>query len=68
MAERWPRLVGGNIALDFVNTELFSEADGSIDVLDSTDEFLAWCAHSGVASTAEVPAKRPRVQEQAFLQ
>jgi predicted RNA-binding Zn ribbon-like protein len=68
VTERWPRLVGGNVTLDFVNTDLFSEADRSTDVLRSVDEFLAWCAHAGVASTADVPAKRPRAQEEAFLQ
>ena len=67
MTKRWPRLVGGNPSLDFVNTDFFA-ADGSADVLRSADEFLAWCAHAGVASTSEVPAKRPRAQEAAFLQ
>ena len=30
MEERWPRLVGGNLALDFVNTDLFSQDDRSV--------------------------------------
>ena len=68
MEERWPRLVGGNLALDFVNTDLFSQGDRSVDVLRSIDEFLAWCADAGVTSTTGVPAKRPRAQEAAFLQ
>jgi predicted RNA-binding Zn ribbon-like protein len=61
-------LVGGDPSLDFVNTELFSETDRAKDVLRSVDEFLAWCAHAGVASASDVPPKRPRTQEAAFLQ
>lgn len=65
--ERWPRSVGGNVALDFINTDLFSRADRSTDVLRSVEEFLAWSEHAGVASASSVPAEWSRTQEQAFL-
>jgi predicted RNA-binding Zn ribbon-like protein len=68
MTERWPRLVGGDPALDFVNTDLFFDGDRSADVLSAVDEFLAWCAPAGVATTYRVPAKRIAAQQQAFLQ
>jgi predicted RNA-binding Zn ribbon-like protein len=67
MAERWPRSVGGDVALDFVNTDLDSQADRSTDVLRSVEEFLAWCAHAGVASASSVPDDWSRRQQQAFL-
>jgi predicted RNA-binding Zn ribbon-like protein len=67
LAERWPRSVGGNVALDFVNTDLFSQTDRSTDVLRSAKEFLAWCAHAGIASASSAPAGRSRTQDQAFL-
>lgn len=67
MAERWPRSVGGDAALDFVNTDLAAQADSSTDVLRSVEEFLAWCAHAGVASASSVPDDWSRRQRQAFL-
>jgi predicted RNA-binding Zn ribbon-like protein len=67
LTERWPRSVGGDVALDFINTDLFSQADRSTDVLRSAEEFLAWCAHAGVASTSAPPAGLSRAREQAFL-
>ena len=67
LAERWPRLVGGDAALDFVNTDLFSQADRSTDVLRSAEEFVAWCAHAGVASPSSATVHLSRAQEQAFL-
>lgn len=54
-SERWGRLVGGHLALDFVNTDIVSEHDRSEDVLRSADEFVAWCVYAavpGAASTA----------------
>ena len=68
MEDRWPRLVGGNLALDFVNTDLFSQDDRSIDVLRSVDEFLAWCNEAGVKSASAISTNGPRSKEQAFLQ
>lgn len=50
MTERWPRSVGGDPALDFVNTDVFSQGDRSSDVLRSREEFHAWCEHLGIAS------------------
>ncbi len=47
-ASRWARLVGGHVALDFVNTDVVSEHDRPSDVLRSADEFTAWCAYAGV--------------------
>jgi predicted RNA-binding Zn ribbon-like protein len=61
--ERWPRLVGGNPALDFVNTDLFSQSDRATDVLRSVDEFLAWCAFAGVTSGSPGGG----AQDRAFL-
>lgn len=46
--ERWPRSVGGHVALDLVNTDVVSQGDRSVDVLRSASEFLAWCADNGV--------------------
>lgn len=66
-AERFPRLVGGHIALDFVNTEVMSRADPSEDVLVSAPEFLAWCAHAGVASAQAAPNPPSPAQERGFL-
>ena len=56
-SSRWARLVGGHVALDFVNTDLVSEHDRTSDVLRSVDEFAAWCAYADVpgATTAGVP-------------
>lgn len=67
IAERWPRLVAGNLALDFVNTDIASQADRSTDVLRSAQEFLAWCVRAGSESTSSAPADWSRGQEQAFL-
>lgn len=68
MTERWPRSIGGDASLDFVNTDVFSQNDRATDVLRSVDEFLAWCDDAGVAAAASVPAKRPHAADQAFLQ
>lgn len=67
MTERWPRLVAGDVALDFVNTDVASQGDRSTDVLRSVDEFIAWCAHAGSASTSSVPADWSGRREQTFL-
>ncbi|WP_206074598.1 CGNR zinc finger domain-containing protein [Antribacter gilvus] len=66
-AERWPRTVGGHVALDFVNTDVVSQGDRSTDVLRATGEFLAWCGHAGVVSVAPGPARLSRAQERTFL-
>jgi predicted RNA-binding Zn ribbon-like protein len=68
MTDQWPRLVGGDPALDFANTDLFFQDDRAADVLGDVDEFLAWCAFAGVTSASNVPTKRPRAQQEAFLQ
>jgi len=52
---RWPQLVGGHLALDFVNTDVVSEHDRSRDVLRSADEFVAWSVY------AQVPGATPTV-------
>jgi predicted RNA-binding Zn ribbon-like protein len=49
----WARLVGGHVALDFVNTDVGSEHDRSRDVLRSADEFVAWSVY------AQVPGATP---------
>lgn len=67
MAERWPRLVAGDLALDFVNTDVASQGDRSTDVLRSVDEFIAWCAHAGIEPTSSEPDGWSPMQEQAFL-
>ncbi|MGW4931005.1 CGNR zinc finger domain-containing protein [Agromyces sp. NPDC004153] len=60
--------MGGHVALDFVNTEVMSRGDPSEDVLVSAPEFLAWCAHAGVASAqAAAPNPPSQAQERAFL-
>src|SRR5918997_1492409 len=46
--ERWPRSVGGHVALDLVNTDVVAQDDRPSDVLRSAEEFLAWCAASDV--------------------
>ena len=51
---RWPRLVGGHVALDFVNTDVVSEHDRPSDVLRSADEFTAWCAYADVPGVTTV--------------
>ena len=50
---RWARLVGGHVALDFINTDVVSEHDRSRDVLRSVDEFVAWSVY------AQVPGATP---------
>lgn len=45
--ERWPRLVGGHLALDFVNTDVFVGGDPATDILRSADEFRAWLSSTG---------------------
>jgi predicted RNA-binding Zn ribbon-like protein len=45
--ERWPRPVGGHLALDFVNTDVFSHSNPSTDILRSADEFQAWLSFAG---------------------
>ncbi len=45
---RWPRSVGGHVALDLVNTGVHAQDDPTVDVLRSPGEFLAWCRHEGV--------------------
>jgi predicted RNA-binding Zn ribbon-like protein len=65
--ERWPRSVGGHVALDFVNTDVVSQGDRSTDVLRAAGEFLAWCTYAGIASVAPRPARLPRAHEGAFL-
>ena len=66
--ERWPQSVGGDRALDFVNTDVVSQGDRSTDVLRSVEEFLAWCTYVGVDSAASIPAGRRRAADDAFLQ
>lgn len=65
--ERWPRSVGGHVALDLVNTDVVSQGDRSTDVLRAAGEFLAWCGHVGVTSAPPEPARLSRAQERAFL-
>ena len=50
---RWAHLVGGDMSLDFVNTDVVSEHDRSRDVLRSTEEFVAWSAY------AQLPGATP---------
>lgn len=45
--ERWPRRVGGHLALDFVNTDVFFGGDPATDILRSADEFQAWLSFTG---------------------
>src|SRR3954464_10803487 len=49
---RWPRLVGGHVALDFINTDVVSGGDRSDDVLRSADEFVAWCVYANVSGAS----------------
>jgi predicted RNA-binding Zn ribbon-like protein len=46
--ESWPRPVGGHVALDFVNTDVISQHDRSVDILRSMGELLAWCEYIGL--------------------
>jgi predicted RNA-binding Zn ribbon-like protein len=55
--ERWPRPVGGHLALDFVNTDVFSHSNPSTDILRSADEFQAWLSFAG--SVGEVSTRAP---------
>jgi predicted RNA-binding Zn ribbon-like protein len=50
--ERWPRLVGGSPALEFVNTEIATGGNPDTDVLRSVPEFLAWSSHIQLAVPA----------------
>jgi len=67
MGERWPRSVGGHVALDLVNTDVVSQGDRSTDVLREAGEFLAWCAYAGVVSVAPGPTRLSSAQERTFL-
>jgi predicted RNA-binding Zn ribbon-like protein len=55
--ERWPRPVGGHLALDFVNTDVFSGGDPATDILCSADEFRAWLSFIG--SAGEMTERSP---------
>jgi predicted RNA-binding Zn ribbon-like protein len=50
---RWAHLVAGDMALDFVNTDVVSEHDRSRDVLRAAEEFAAWSAY------AQLPGATP---------
>src|SRR6188768_1858829 len=50
---RWAHLVAGDMALDFVNTDVVSEHDRSRDVLRTAEEFAAWSAY------AQLPGATP---------
>ena len=65
-SQRWPRSVGGHVALDFVNTDVLSQDDQASDVLRSAEEFLAWCGYAGVGSTPRSTALTG-AQESALL-
>lgn len=62
--ERWPRSVGGHVALDFANTEVYAGDEGADDVLRSAAEGLAWFQHAGLEPGA---AALTRAQERGFL-
>jgi predicted RNA-binding Zn ribbon-like protein len=55
------RSVGGHVALDLVNSDVFAQDDRSVDVLRSPAEFRAWCASNAVpvprsAEAVDAPA------------
>ena len=62
----WPRLVGGHVTLDLVNTGVVSEDDRSSDVLASTERFLAWCEYAGFGTVNASPTLGAD-DERAFL-
>lgn len=66
-AERWPRPVGGHVALDFVNTDVVSQADRSTDVLRTAAEFLAWCGYAGLVAGEAGPNGLSRDQSRRLL-
>lgn len=45
-SERWPKSVGGNLALDFVNTDVYFQGD-TTDIVRSAAELHAWHAYAG---------------------
>jgi predicted RNA-binding Zn ribbon-like protein len=59
--------VGGDVALDFANTDIVSDGDRSTDVLRSVEEFLAWCRYAGVAAASSVHAGTSADEEQSLL-
>lgn len=65
--DRWPRLVGGHVALDFVNTDVFSQEDRDDDVLRSAEEYVAWCEYAGVTSAVSASSDLSAAQERTFL-
>ena len=56
------RLVGGDAALDFVNTDVVSQHDRATDVLRSGREFLDWCAFAGLDAPRSSFALSPSAQ------
>ena len=69
MAERWPRLVGGDAALDFVNTDLFSRGDPRrrCAALGRGVPRLVRACRRRDRPRPSVPTDRSREQEQVFL-
>ena len=65
--DRWPHLVGGHAALDFVNTDIVTGGDAEADLLRSPAEFLAWCAFAGILPPAAVDAPLTPTQERSLL-
>ena len=59
--------MGGDVALDFANTDIVSDGDRSTDVLRSVEEFLAWCSYAGVAAASSVHAGTSATEEQSLL-
>ncbi|MEV4535064.1 ABATE domain-containing protein [Asanoa sp. NPDC049518] len=63
------RLVGGTIALDFVNTRSGPPTGPpDDDVLTSYSELVAWAAYAGILSEAEAEAARTAHHDQAVEQ
>jgi predicted RNA-binding Zn ribbon-like protein len=65
--ERWPRLVGGDPALDFVNTEIVTGGKAEADLVRSEAEFLAWCSFAGILPAATVDAPAAAAQEDSLV-
>jgi predicted RNA-binding Zn ribbon-like protein len=52
------RLVGGNVALDFVNTRVGPPAGPDDDVLTGYPELVAWAVYAGALTEADAAALR----------
>jgi predicted RNA-binding Zn ribbon-like protein len=65
--ESWPRLVGGDPVLDFVNTEIVTGGSADEDVLRSATEFRAWCAFAGILPPTATETHLTSADERSLL-